>query len=235
MTAPNAPTDAEVAAIVEEFLICKGGAYYRPNAEGYTRNIAEAGRYTLAEAISHSHPNGPDGPRDGITYEAAPISRSSPMANEDRTHDAGDLAGLEDIVGLYRFDTDNDRSRALECLQIASIRTTAGIAAELATVREELAETRSALLQSEVDLIEALRDPLPSALRKTEAARLAAERKLEAAVEQACAAVRDRLYPRNPESDWTEFAAIRAGACISAEEAIRSSFLATLNTEAEHG
>ena len=52
-----------------KYLICKGGAYYRPNAQGYTRNRAEAGRYTLEEAISHSHPNGPDGPRDGITYE----------------------------------------------------------------------------------------------------------------------------------------------------------------------
>lgn len=51
------------------YLICKGGAYYRPNAQGYTRNRSEAGRYTLEEAISYSHPNGPDGPRDGITYE----------------------------------------------------------------------------------------------------------------------------------------------------------------------
>lgn len=50
------------------YLIRKGGAFYRPNAEGYTRNPSEAGRYTLDEAISHSHPNGPDGPRDGITY-----------------------------------------------------------------------------------------------------------------------------------------------------------------------
>lgn len=52
------------------YLIRKGGAYYRPNAQGYTRNRIEAGRYTLEDAISYSHPNGPDGPRDGITYEA---------------------------------------------------------------------------------------------------------------------------------------------------------------------
>src|SRR5690606_24248146 len=50
----------------------KSGAYYRPNAAGYTYNVAEAGRYTLDEAIRHSHPNGPDGPRDAITYELAP-------------------------------------------------------------------------------------------------------------------------------------------------------------------
>lgn len=57
-----------------EYLICKYGKYYRPNAQGYTGNVAEAGRYTLAEAIRHSHPNGPYGPRDGITYELAPPS-----------------------------------------------------------------------------------------------------------------------------------------------------------------
>lgn len=50
------------------YLIRKGGAYYRPNAAGYTYNTDEAGRYTLAEAIRHSHPNGPNGPRDGIDY-----------------------------------------------------------------------------------------------------------------------------------------------------------------------
>lgn len=55
-----------------EYLIRKGGYYYRPNAKGYTTNIAEAGRYSLAQAISYSHPNGPDGPRDGISYEPAP-------------------------------------------------------------------------------------------------------------------------------------------------------------------
>lgn len=60
---------ASVEPVEAKYLICKGGAYYRPNAQGYTRNRAKAGRYTLEEAISYSHPNGPDGPRDGITYE----------------------------------------------------------------------------------------------------------------------------------------------------------------------
>jgi hypothetical protein len=53
------------------YLIRKNGMYYRPNAQGYTISKAEAGRYTLEEAVLHSHPNGPDGPRDGITYEPA--------------------------------------------------------------------------------------------------------------------------------------------------------------------
>lgn len=64
---PEAP--ASVEPVEAKYLICKGGAYYRPDAQGYTRNKAEAGRYTLEQAISYSHPNGPYGPRDGITYE----------------------------------------------------------------------------------------------------------------------------------------------------------------------
>jgi hypothetical protein len=63
-------TTTEPEALAAAYLIRKGGAYYRPKAEGYTRDRLEAGRFTLEEAISHSHPNGPDGPRDGITYEA---------------------------------------------------------------------------------------------------------------------------------------------------------------------
>ncbi|MES2289251.1 MAG: hypothetical protein V4530_05885 [Pseudomonadota bacterium] len=53
----------------DAYVILKDGCYYRPNAAGYTTELAKAGRYTLAEAIAHSHPNGPDGPRDGISYE----------------------------------------------------------------------------------------------------------------------------------------------------------------------
>jgi len=54
------------------YLICKHGGYYRPNCQGYTSSIHEAGRYTLAEAENETHPNGPDGPRDGMTYIPAP-------------------------------------------------------------------------------------------------------------------------------------------------------------------
>lgn len=75
---------SEVSTEAEQmYLITKGGAYYRHNAEGYTRNMAEAGRYTLTEAVLHSHPNGRDGPRDGIDYEPAP-----PVATPEP---AGDL------------------------------------------------------------------------------------------------------------------------------------------------
>lgn len=53
------------------YFIRKSGIYYRPNAQGYTSSKAEAGLYTLDEAIRRSHPNGPNGLRDGITYEPA--------------------------------------------------------------------------------------------------------------------------------------------------------------------
>lgn len=55
-----------------QYLIRKSGAWYRPNSAGYTNNIAEAGRYTLTEAEAITHPNGPDGPRDNMSYEPAP-------------------------------------------------------------------------------------------------------------------------------------------------------------------
>lgn len=35
------------------FLIRKGGYYYRPNAQGYTASVHEAGRYPEAEAVAH--------------------------------------------------------------------------------------------------------------------------------------------------------------------------------------
>lgn len=52
----------------DEYLIRKGGFFYRPHSSGYTCSPAEAGRYTLDDAEWQTHPNGPDGPRDGMTY-----------------------------------------------------------------------------------------------------------------------------------------------------------------------
>lgn len=55
------------------YLIFKSGrGFYRPNARGYTMNALDAGRYTLAEAMDHTYPNGPEGPRDGLDYMPAP-------------------------------------------------------------------------------------------------------------------------------------------------------------------
>lgn len=51
-----------------EYLIRKNGYWYRPNCQGYTTSIDQAGRYTLIEARLLTHPNGPNGPRDGLTF-----------------------------------------------------------------------------------------------------------------------------------------------------------------------
>lgn len=59
-----------------EFLILKRGYYYRPNSQGYTTNVDEAGLYSFEEAWDITHPNGPDGPRDGmdfVQYEPIPM------------------------------------------------------------------------------------------------------------------------------------------------------------------
>ncbi|MBH0112689.1 hypothetical protein I5E68_06960 [Novosphingobium sp. YJ-S2-02] len=55
-----------------KYLIRKGAYFYRPNSQGYTARTDDAGRYTLEEARSITHPNGPDGPRDGMSYLPAP-------------------------------------------------------------------------------------------------------------------------------------------------------------------
>jgi hypothetical protein len=47
----------------------QGRGWYRPNAQGYTAHPHEAGRYSYADAMAYSHPNGLDGPRDGITIK----------------------------------------------------------------------------------------------------------------------------------------------------------------------
>lgn len=61
-------TETDTSRERPAYLICKRGAYYRPNSRGYTTSVIQAGRYTLAEAKAITHPNGFDGPRDGMTY-----------------------------------------------------------------------------------------------------------------------------------------------------------------------
>ena len=51
-----------------EYLIRKGTYWYRPDCAGYTGSALEAGRYTKEDALKFTHPNGFDGPRDGLQY-----------------------------------------------------------------------------------------------------------------------------------------------------------------------
>ena len=50
-----------------KYIIRKQGCYYRPNERGYTTSAIQAGRYTRDEAEKITHPNGKDGPRDGMS------------------------------------------------------------------------------------------------------------------------------------------------------------------------
>lgn len=72
------------------WLIHKAGrGWYRPQAQGYTNDTAEAGRYSHKEAMTYSHPNGWDQQRDGIT-----IKHESEVSTPSH---ATDTAGLDDI------------------------------------------------------------------------------------------------------------------------------------------
>jgi len=64
----TAPIDTSPEAVERVYLIRKHGAWYRKDSAGYTGSAIQAGRYTLAEAESITHPNGKDGPRDGMIY-----------------------------------------------------------------------------------------------------------------------------------------------------------------------
>ena len=98
------------------YLIHKAGrGWYRPDAQGYTLDPRQAGRYSFDEAVSHSHPNGPFGPRDGIVvknenevYGACP---DTPVV----TRPAPEYAGLvERLAGMEPLDTaPRDRTHIL--------------------------------------------------------------------------------------------------------------------------
>ena len=64
----KAPDDLAGELAACPYLIRKGGYWYRPNARGYTASALDAGRYSLEDAIRLTHPNGKNGPRDGLTY-----------------------------------------------------------------------------------------------------------------------------------------------------------------------
>jgi hypothetical protein len=62
-----------------EYLIHKAGrGWYRENSQGYTSFKYDAGRYTEAEAKAITHPNGEDGPRDGMIYRHESMVRDAP-------------------------------------------------------------------------------------------------------------------------------------------------------------
>lgn len=71
------------------YLIHKSGrGWYSPEAKGYTLEVDEAGRFTHEDAFNSSHPNGPDGPRDGITFKhESEVQGGSNCKKDLRIHD----------------------------------------------------------------------------------------------------------------------------------------------------
>lgn len=121
-------TDDQVKALLDgatpRFLIRKHGGYYRPNCQGYTSSAILAGRYTEAKAISETHPNGPNGPRDGMTY-----------TSEDAITD-------EDFAAYIALrEQRDDLARALLDARVERDR----LAAELAAANAREAGLRAAL------------------------------------------------------------------------------------------
>ena len=82
-----------------EYLIRKYGGYYRPNCRGYTDDFLAAGRYTLAEAERETHLNGPDGPRDGMTY----IHQNDVKRDQ---YDPKTLASLPEVQALVMAERE---------------------------------------------------------------------------------------------------------------------------------
>jgi hypothetical protein len=150
------------------YLIRKGGYFYRPNSQGYTVSPYEAGRYTLSEAESITHPNGPDGPRDGMSYVhesevAPPVSRSAAMSDLDALKEA--LLKVEgnrpDSLGIstqwHRNPEGPEAWAVIEAAQSENARLQhdlevtgaqyARVSAENAKLRAELAAARESALE----------------------------------------------------------------------------------------
>jgi hypothetical protein len=91
------------------WLITKQGAYYRPNSRGYTTCFYAAGRYTLEEAEKFTHPNGAEGPRDGMGYVRQDHVKRDPI-------DPAVIAALPEVAALVAEAVAQERER---CAKVA--------------------------------------------------------------------------------------------------------------------
>lgn len=104
MTGPEIPQ--------EGWLIHKAGrGWYRPNAQGYTSDPSQAGRFSHKDAMEYSHPNGPNGPRDGIT-----IKHECEVQKYIR-RDRDALAALPEVQALIRQAVEAERERIITGLR----------------------------------------------------------------------------------------------------------------------
>lgn len=122
------------------YLIRKHGGYYRPNARGYTTSAIVAGRYTQEQAERETHPNGPDGPRDGITYihekdvqgdegwdayraksiRIAELEAENAILRTEKHADAEAIAAMKE-AGMDRLVAEGQRCNAMKPHEAAKV------------------------------------------------------------------------------------------------------------------
>jgi len=107
---PDLEHDSAPLGEANGWLIYKAGrGWYRPQAQGYTNDPRQAGRYTREEADAYSHPNGWDGPRDEISiHHESEVLRQSPEPSSSEMRVKG-LDQFEEAVrlaevGEYLYD-----------------------------------------------------------------------------------------------------------------------------------
>lgn len=100
---------------VSGWLIYKSGrGWYRQNAQGYTSDASEAGRYSHADAWLHSHPNGINGTCDGMTImHESEITPPPKRYTETEAHAlvaaalraaASEVTGIMEPLALKAYD-----------------------------------------------------------------------------------------------------------------------------------
>lgn len=87
--------------VTGQYLIRKDGYYYRPNCQGYTTDVNEAGRYSLEDAIRYTHPNGKNGPRDGLSYVPEPAAQKCDSFGYEVLTLSGLISQLERVRTMY--------------------------------------------------------------------------------------------------------------------------------------
>ncbi|WP_386681912.1 hypothetical protein [Loktanella sp. R86503] len=95
------------------YLIYKAGrGYYRPAAQGYTTSADDAGLFSFEDAWSYSHPNGEDGPRDGISFmHQSEVETGSSCVKDIRIHA---LESERDQLAETQSDLSHHLSDALD-------------------------------------------------------------------------------------------------------------------------
>lgn len=113
------------------YLIMKQGFWYRPNSQGYTSSAIQAGRYTLAEAEDITHPNGKDGPRDGMSY----VHEDAVVCDDWKAFTAqrAEVARLTAELGEARMQAISDGCQLQEAVERAD-RAEAALSAAMAAV-----------------------------------------------------------------------------------------------------